>query len=273
MSVKSPYLAAEHSVMDRRSRGLHRFLVSSPVLLLLAVGLIGHLKKAHHVGAAGTAEYDQNVLAYQGRVAAAEALLSRTGPPVDAILEEAGRWDAGFTSGQLKPLEPAAFEDHLNDGARGQVLRAGLGLSAELGLRAEAALRDGQPGRAAEEAMTSCESAYGLRGFELQAFVQSTMAVRRGVLVLSRAWPSLTSEEREGFRKRLRPLLAPLDEPEKLANTEKAQLKEYVQRQGREYLPPDVDPTKEDDTTDRQRMASDRSLADMNAKIQKLLQS
>lgn len=274
MSVKSPYLAAEHSAMDRRSRGLHRFLVSSPILLLLAVGLVGHLKKAHHVGAAGTAEYDQNVLAYQKRVARAEDILGPFDPgTISQVMEEAGNWAKGYADGTLKTLEPAAFEDHLNDSPRGEALRAGLGLSAELGVNAEEEVAKGQVADAAEKALVSGEAAFGLRNFELQAHIQCTMALRRTLNILTRAWPQLPAATRAAYQVRLRPLIVPEGEPAKMAALEKQQLKDYIKRQGRENIPPEIDIDKEDSTTDRQQMAAERSIADLNGKIAKLLQS
>src|SRR5690349_2225028 len=110
------YLAADDYAMDRRSRRLHRFLVSSPVVLLIALSAVGHLRKPAYVGAAGSPEYDRQVLAYRDRVVAVAEIVHHKEAEKQRFLPvEAGKWVAGYRSGTLLPLRPAAYEDHLRD--------------------------------------------------------------------------------------------------------------------------------------------------------------
>lgn len=274
MSVKTPYLAAENSALDRRSRGLHRFLVSSPVLLLVAVGLVGHLTKPHHEGAAGTADYDQRVLAYQPRVAAAEALMIPLAQPdLKKIHEEAKKWTDDFASGKLTALQPAAYEDHLRDGPRGEILHDGLELATTLAIHSEESWRQGNAAVAADEAMLAAETAFGLRGFELESHIQASMTIRRTLALLGEVWPKLSTTDREAYRARLRTMKMGADEPKKLADLEKLQLKAYVQRQGRENLPPDMVPERQNESTDREQAAAEHGVEEHNARLEKLLQS
>ena len=274
MAVKTPYLAAENSAMDRRSRGLHRFLVSSPVLLLIAVGLVGHIKKPHHEGAAGSADYDRRVLAYQPRVVVAEdVMLPQRHADPEKIKEEAQNWAAGFAAGKLTALQPAAYEDHLGSSVRGEVLHAGLGLSSALAIHAEETMRKGRTEDAAEEAILAAETAFGLRGFELESHIQASMTIRRTLVLLTQAWPLLSPTQRDAFRVRLRAMKMGADETLKLANLEKKQRRDYIQHLGKENVAADFAPDRQDETTDREQAASQRGLVEHNARLEKLIQS
>jgi hypothetical protein len=274
MAVKTPYLAAENSAMDRRSRGLHRFLVSSPVLLLIAVGLVGHLKKPHHEGAAGSADFDRRVLAYRPRVAAVQDLLMSLKHSNPSKIEaEAKNWSDDFAAGKLSALQPAAYEDRLGNSVRGEVLHAGLGLATSVVIHAEATMRQGHTTAAAEEAMVAAETAFGVRGFELESHIQASMTIRRTLNLLRQAWPQLPEAIRETYRARLKAMKMGEDETEKLANLEKQQLREYVQRMGIENLPADFSEAKQNAATDREQLASRRALTEHNSRLSKLIQS
>ncbi len=272
MAVKTPYLAAENSAMDRRSRGLHRFLVSSPVLLLIAVGLVGHLKKPHHIGAAGSAEYEKRVLAYRERVAAAQKLLVtlRHSDP-DGIEAEAKNWSDDFAAGKLTALPPAAYEDHLANGVRGEVLQTALGLATSVIIRAEHTVQE-KPAEAAGAAMLAAETAFGVRNFELESHIKASMVARRSLNLMIQAWPTLPEATREAYRVRLRSMVMPEDETQKLADLEKRQLREYIQRMGQESLNKEFSEAKENATTDREELAARRGTREHGARLAKLLQ-
>ncbi len=231
MALNLPYLAAENSAAERRSRALHRFIVASPILLLLAVGLVGHRRHAPFSGPAANEDFDRRVLAYRDRVVAAEALPQDEFPPLGPYLTEARRWNAGLDAGDLTPLIPAAYEDHLRDDVRGEIFRCGIAVASGLTLASERCLKAGQPVEASADALVAARLSNGIRGFELQACLQALLSQRRAIGVVARAWPSLSHSERITMRNSLAALWIDPHEVEGLATREKAQLKDYVRRQ------------------------------------------
>ena len=232
MDPTTQYLASEYSATLRRYRALHRTIVASPFVLMLAVGLVGHIHGKPHFQPEGTRDYDRRVLAYRNRLISAEAMLSMDRPSRFDVEHEAHQWVLGFASGDLTSLKPAYYEDHLRDGARGEVLRAGLGLSTELALRAEGAIREGRLVGGARDGLLAAETSHGLRDFEISAFLQCLLTARRGLNVLTSTWPSLALAERNALRPRLRLLLVNPEEIEALRRLESDQRDEYQTRQG-----------------------------------------
>ena len=102
MTLDTPFLAAE-SPAARRSRALHRFTVASPLVLLMAVGLVGHVRRAPYAAPAGMAEYDRRVLAYGPRVAAVRSLAAQARLPLAQVRVEAERWVDAYRAGRLVP--------------------------------------------------------------------------------------------------------------------------------------------------------------------------
>ena len=231
MALPSPRLAAVNAVAERRSRALHRFIVASPVLLLIAIGLVGHLRHRPYASPAGTAEYDRRVLAYRERVAAAQALPDDDSPPFGPYSVEASRWVAGFRSGALTPLTPATYEDHLQTGVRGEVFRSGLTLALGLAVAAERRLDTGHPQDAASGALLCAQTAHGLRGFEIQACLQSLLVQRRAMGVLAGAWPSLAPSARRAMRVSIADLRVDPTEVERMWAAEEARNEDYERRQ------------------------------------------
>ncbi len=269
MALKSTYLAADHSGMERRSRALHRFLVASPIVLLIAVALVAHLRKPPYPHPAGNAAYDRSVLAYQSRVAEVERLRKMNGAATDATVEaEARAWVVGYRSGELAAVPPAVFEDHLREGARGEILRAGVSLSSDLAVRAERALQAGNATQAAAQGLQASEVAFGVRNFELQAYIQSLLIVRRGLGIAARAWPSLSPAERAALRPRAAALQIDEAEVEQMVELERDQLRDYRRRQK-------IDSSNEalatQGSSEAEAKAAQRSLRISNARVATLL--
>lgn len=232
MALKTTYLADDHSGMERRARALHRFLVASPIALLIAVGLVAHLRKPPYPQPAGNAAYNRQVLAYQNRVARVEELRKMRGAATSALVEaEARVWVAGYRSGELVAVPPAFYEDHMRDGVRGEIVRAGVALSSDLALRAEQSLHAGKALQATEQALLAGETAHGFRNFELQSYLQSLLVVRRSLGIALRAWPSLPKAERTAIRPRVAALRVDAAEVDRLLETSRKQLGDYRRRQ------------------------------------------
>lgn len=243
MALKTHYLASEEYAMDRRSRRLHRFLVSSPVALLIAISAVGHLRKPAYHGAAGTVEYDRRVLAYRDRVVAADGLTSRGAHASFAPLRtEAQNWADGFRTGKLAPLQPAAYEDHLREGVRGDVLTSGIRLSAQLSAAARRALHQGRFPEAANASLLATETATGMRRFELEAYVLCLHSARRPLDLLGTAWPNLTVQQRLNLKPRLEALKVDLQEPQALVQLDDRLIEDYLSRQGRQSSVPRQNP-------------------------------
>lgn len=235
MGLMTSYLAAEDSTMDRRARGLHRFLVSSPVVLLIAISAVGHLRKPAHIGAAGTADYDRRVLAYRDRVVEVERMTNPEAPPrVTALESEAQKWTAGYRSGTLEPLQPVAYEDHLRDGVRGEVLTAGLMLSSRLSAGAKTALEKGNYAQAAKDSLLATETVFGMRDFEFEAYLLCIHSARRSLDTLESAWPHLSAPERLALMPRLKELTVDPKEQEELIELDERHISDYFERQGRQ---------------------------------------
>ena len=232
MTLRPSYLASGDSGAYRRSRALHRFIVATPVLLLVAVGLVGRLRGRPYSSPVGKPDYDRRVLAYRDRVVAAEALPEGDDPPLDRYADEAGRWMAGFDSGSLTTLTPAVYEDHLRrENARGEVFSAGMAVASGLSLAADQSLDAGRPTQAVPAALLAARLANRLRGFELQACFQCLLLQRRAVGTLARAWPSLSNAGRAALRRPLATLWVDPKEVEGLAAMEEAQFHDYEGRQ------------------------------------------
>jgi hypothetical protein len=221
--------------MDRRARGLHRFLVSSPVVLLIAISAVGHLRKPAHIGAAGTADYDRRVLAYRDRVVEAERITDPDGPSNLAALEnEAKKWTEGYRSGQLEPLQPVAYEDHLRDGVRGEVFTAGLMLSSKLSANAKTAFENGRYVQAASDSLLATETVLGMREFEFEAYLLCIHSARRSLDTLELTWPHLSAAERLALKPRLEALIVDPKEQETLIDMDERHVNDYFERQGRQ---------------------------------------
>ncbi len=231
MALKTEYLASENAAAERRSRALHRFIVGSPIFLLLAVGLVGHVHPKPYAHPASNGKYDRQVLAYRERVATVEAMMAGPDASTDALESEAARWVAGYDSGSLVAVPPAVYEDHMRDGVRGQIVRAGLALASALNLRAESSLRSGRFEDAGRDALLAAQTAHGLRGFEVQAFLQSLLASRRGLGLLAEAWPHLPPSERTAMRVRLETLSVDGGEIGALVTKDRQQAEDYRLRQ------------------------------------------
>ena len=231
MPLDSPYLAAANSAAERRSRALHRTIVAAPMLLLIALGLIGHLRPRAYPHPAGMRDYDARVLAYRDRVVAVAGLMEEDRQPtLDALEREARNWTAGYAAGTLVPIEPAAYEDHLRDGVRGEILRSGLGLASRLLTAAQTAVPQ-SPSEVARTSLLAAETVQTMRGAEMQALLQSLMVQRRALALLSKAWPSLPEAERARFRPRLARLAIATDEVDRIAAAEAAREADYARRQ------------------------------------------
>lgn len=230
MVLEPTYLASENSAIERRSRSLHRFLVGSPVALLVAVGLVAHFPKPPHRQPSGSAGYDRQVLAYVGRVAAAQKLRKAGGSDAE-VYGQSRSWVAGYASGELVAVAPAGYEDHLREGVRGEILRAGLSLASEDAVRAGRSLFAGRAKQAAEGAVLAAETARGLRMFEVQAHLQCLVVVRRSLLVVEAAWPSVPAATKAALRPRIEALAFDPAEVEQLYDTERAQFEDYLRRQ------------------------------------------
>lgn len=231
MSLKRPFLAAENSAMQRRQRALYRFLAGSPLALLLAVAAVGHFPHPPYPHPAGNADYNARVLAYRDVVAASQELRRARAPSADGLVRLAHEWVDGYAAGRLSPIESAVFEDHFRDGARGEIVRAALDLATTLSLRASRSQESGQAQTAAEQAVLAAETAFGVRGFDLQSHLQSLLAVRRCLLILELVWPRLDPEAKEALRPRLRRMVVAPGEIDALATREQTQLDEYLRRQ------------------------------------------
>lgn len=266
MALKTPYLAAENSAMERRSRALHRFLAGSPIALLIAVGLVGHIRKPPYAHPAGSAEYDRQVLAYQPRVAATHAF--RRGDDEPSLLEvaEAKVWIEGYASGALKPIGPAVYEDHLRDGVRGEIVRNGLNLASDVALAADRTLAKGKSAEGAQEALLASETAFGLRNFEIQAYLQSLLLVRRGLGLVAQAWPSLPNATKDALRPRIQALRVDSSEVDQLAKIENDQFTDYLRRQ-KIASPRDADPRLDGGASDQEVAAAKRSVNMSNARV------
>lgn len=232
MDPTTQFLAAENSATLRRYRALYRSIVASPFVLILAIGLVGHIHGKPHFQPTGTRGYDHRVLAYRDRVVAVGAILASPEPSRSDLEREAHRWVAGLVSGELSDLRPAFYEDHLRDGPRGEVLRAGIELSTTLALRAEEAVHRGDSYRGAYDGALAAETSHGLRNFEVAAFLQCLLTSRRGIGVVASAWSRLSPEQKDALRPRLRALTVAPGEIEALRNLERRQTEEYQVRQG-----------------------------------------
>lgn len=266
MALRSTHLAA--NAADRRSRALHRFIVASPILLLVAVGLVGHLRHPPYPSPGGSPDYDRRVLAYRERVLAVAALPQDDAPPLKPYFEEAQRWLAGFDSGTLTTLSPAVYEDHLRDGPRGEAFRAGMTVASGLAAAAERAVEDKRNDEAATAALAAAQVSNRLRDFELQACLQALLVERRSVGILARIWPSLSSDRREEIRKRLTGLRVDPREVDRLSKIENDQIEDYFRRQ---RLTPDQRQLSTYQFADQAEAAIRRSIRMGNARIDALL--
>ena len=232
MDPTTQYLAAANSANLRRHRALYRSIVASPFVLMLAVGLVGHIHGKAHFQPAGSRDYDRRVLAYRDRVVAVEAALGSSQTSSSDLEREAQRWISGFASGDLTSLTPAYYEDHLRDGSRGEVLRAGLALSTALSVRADEALEGGKVVEGARDSLLAAETSHGLRNFEISGFLQCLLTSRRGLSVLASAWPHLPTIERNALRPQLRALTIAPKEIDALQALDRDQRDDYQSRQG-----------------------------------------
>ena len=266
MALRTPYLAADNAGMERRARALHRFLVASPIALLIAVGLVAHLRKPPFPHPAGSAAYDRNVLAYRDRVAEVARLrkLPAGAPNAEA---EARKWVAGYRSGELVAVPSAFYEDRLRDGVRGEVVRAGVALSSEVAQRAEQSLRAGDAPRAAELALLASETAFGFRRFEFQAYLQSLLGVRRGLGTVIEAWPALPEEKRAALRPRIAALRIDAAEVDGMAEAARDNLRDYLRRQKVRSLEEMNDPRIAMGPEVQEEAAAKRSLKISNARV------
>lgn len=255
--------------MERRSRALHRFLAASPIVLLIAVGLVGHYRKPPYPHPAGGADYNRRVLAYAPRVKAVQDIDPSGSPTVTPEeVAEARAWAEGFASGELQPLVRAVYEDHLRDGARGEALRAGLGLAADLSFDSERAIEAGKPTAAAvDEALLAAEVGHGLRTFEIQAFIRGLLIVRRGLTVVEKAWPALSPTVKARLRPRIEALRVEEGEVDEMATKERVILQDYLERQQLRTLPSGL----ESGPTGPEVEAARRGAKASNAKVQALL--
>ncbi|RYG26026.1 hypothetical protein EON82_04935 [bacterium] len=254
--------------MDRRSRRLHRFLVSSPVVLLIAISAVGHLRKPAHVGAAGTPEYDRRVLAYRDRVVAVQSLpRSEKASKLASLTAEADKWVDGYRSGTLLPLQPAAYEDHLREGVRGEVLTAGLRLGSQLTYQAGQALEQKSYAKAASTSVLAAETILGLREFELQAYLQCVYSARRSLTGAQGAWPFLSKAERDALRPRIEAMRLTAQEPETLLRLDEHLLNDYINRQGRSNTTSAIDAVALAKADEQQQRAVDKGTRHLNEVI------
>lgn len=229
MALKRSHLAPADPT-ERRSRVLNRLIVGAPLGVLLAIGLVGHLPRRSYPRPASTAGYDRRILAYRERVAAVDALKEGANPSVESLVAEASRWTAGYASGALAAIPADVYEDHLRDSPRGEIVRSGLDLSARLTTNAEAAIARRRFSEGASEALLGAETAFGMRGFDIQGHLASLLAVRRAIGVMSRAWPSIPSAERDAIRERLRTLTTDPDEIDALLEADARNRADYDRR-------------------------------------------
>lgn len=231
MGLKRNFLADENAAQDRRSRALHRFLVATPLVLLLTVGAVGHVQKPPHADAHSDQAYDQAILAYRDRVTAVN-LLARTPARIARRLigAELLRWREEMRLGHLRPIPPIAYEDHLRDGLRGEIVHTGLDLVdmsfAEVQARAAT-----DPKGAVDEAITAAEVAKGLENFELQAKLLAMIPLRRSLATIEGLWPRLDRDDRRTFAGRIADLKSEAGEVDRLAKVEWANVDDYARRQ------------------------------------------
>ena len=270
MVLNTPYLASEEPAA-RRSRALRRFTVASPLVLLLSVGLVGHVRKAPSPQPAESVDYDRRVLAYGPRVAAVRSLLAQGAPPEADVRREAGRWVAGRRSGALAPLPPAYFEDHLQGGVRGEVFRSGIALSSILAARAARAREEGQVERASADALLSAQLARGVRDFESQTLLQALLVQRRATTLLIGLWPGRSARRRTADASALRSLLVPRSDVARLRALELRQFEDYQRRQKIAPKVADHQGRFLDSLEERQAHALDRSVSISNASVRQLL--
>lgn len=270
MALKSPFLAAESSAA-RRSRAFHRFTAAAPVLLLVAVGTVGHVRRAPYAHPSDLASYDREVLAYAPRVAAVQAMSDGYRlPPFAPLRREAKLWIEGIRLGRLVPLEPAYFEDHLRDSPRGEVLRSGLTVSTFLSLYADRELQNGRAESAMGVALEAAQVAHGLRGFEMQGLLQSLLVQRRATTIMAQAWPSLPVRERTAFRPAIKALFIDARDVARLQSMERDQFEEYRRRH--KVAPDDV--LVDDEVSEgQQTRTSERSIRVGNALVRNMLET
>ena len=179
MMVESPFLAAENSAYERRTRAFYRFVVASPLVLLITLGLVGHLHKPAFTGAKGSAEYDRRVLAFRERVIAATRATSKVTGSEEEAVREAKAWVSEFEAGKIGALPPAAYEDHFRDSVRNEVVATALLLSSKVVSGAEREMLAGHPASAARRALLGAQAIAPLGESELIASVETVMAERR----------------------------------------------------------------------------------------------
>lgn len=260
MAFHSPFLA---DAAERRSRALHRLVVTTPVLLLIVLGLIGHTRRKSSPQPSEKAGHDTQILAYRERVIAVAAL-SAEGPdtPLKSLEQEACRWVQGYRSGLLVAVPPAFYEDHFRDGVRGEILLAGLRLSNDLISAAE--IRCPDPVTSARDGLLAAETAHGLRGSEIQALLQALIVQRRGVELLAHGWRALPPGERRLLRKRIAGLHVDPKEIDRMKRDLEKRRDDYQRRMGSAQMD-------EDPTTERGYRSAMRSVRSSNVLLAELL--
>lgn len=204
-------------------------LIACPLALtgFMAVYTRNH-EDNHEVPCASPA-YDMQVLAYAPYVKAVKQLHGDTSNRA-SMLALARSWDKAVSEDTLVPLTPVSFEDSVDEGARGSILRAKASLVSMLDDDAHVLAHQGQVKEAADETLLAMRLSESLKYGDFTTVYAATLEEKKQTEFLRHTTPLMDAATKAAVRAQLTQVAARQDELNDLTRESRVQYYDWMMR-------------------------------------------
>lgn len=184
-----------------------------------------------------TPVYDMQMLAYGPYVKAVkQTLRGDASKDRNAILALAKDWDEAVKQDKLVPVTPVSFEDSIEEGARGSILRAKARLVSALEADAAELAHEGQVKEAADETLLAMRLSESLKYGDFNTVYASSIEEKKQSDFLRRLMPQMDDSTKSAVRAQLSQVAARGGELDDLTRASRVQYYDWMMRMSKQAV-------------------------------------
>lgn len=214
------------------------FLLACPLAFTGFVAIYSRTYNDLYDLPAGTPAQDAQVMAYAPYVKHVKTLLghNKTDYSREQLVNLARRWDQAVRQDVLQPLTPISFEDSIESGARGSILRAKSRLVTALMDDAKSLAKAGQTAKAVDETLLAMRISDSLKFSDFDTVYLCSTEQKHQTLLLSDLAGKMDEPTKEKVRSQLTQILAGSKDLDALTRASRIQYYDWMKRMSKDQI-------------------------------------